>query len=341
MSKPIPYPKLHTTSGRAYLYYRGKYHYFGKYGSAEADARYWQWRAALAGHPAPASVRHACLVSDLLQAYRTAHLPLDGKVKSRLNNVEAALGPLARLQTTEYGPLAFQEHRRRLLATGTRCARQVNDLAQFVQRIFRWGVSRQLVTLEVWSMLKTVERLKDGDSPKRTRRREPVPASVVNATLPHLLPHCADMVRLIVATGARPGEVLSLRAEEVVKEYHRAGWWFAEKTKHKTSNRGKKRWVEFPPEVQPILRDRWPGEGQGWFFPASFDPGHFRVASLRQHIGHVCRANRIPPWHPYQLRHLRLTDLAGTEGLRAATQAAGHGSVRTTMIYLHQPPRAS
>src|SRR6185436_6100033 len=139
-------------------------------------------------------------------------------------------------------PLAFQEHRSALLSSGTRCARQVNDLMQFVQRIFRWGVSKQLVPLEVWTMLKTVERLKPHESLKQTKRRTPVPAEVVAQTLPFLSQHCGDMVRLIVATGARPGEILSLRAEEIVKGYQaREGWWYAEKGQHKTAHKSKRR----------------------------------------------------------------------------------------------------
>jgi integrase len=347
MSKPIPLPKLHSTSGRAYVYHGGKYHYFGKFGTPQADERYWRWRTGLtAGRPVARHEVIGCLVADLFGLYRKAH-PDHTASRARhsaLNVLTAALGPLAGLQANEYGPLAFQEHRDRLLSSGTRCARQVNDLMQFVQRLFRWGVSKQLVPLEVWTMLKTVERLKPHESVKATTRRKPVPASVVAATLPHLSPHCADMVRLIVATGARPGEILSLRADEIVKGYQaRPGWWYADKVKHKTSYKGKRKWLELPPDVHPILLARWPAEG-GFFFPVAKPRKgkalHYQVSSLRQHIAHVCAANELPHWFPYQLRHLSLTDLAGKEGVDAARKTAGHGS-DVIYTYLHEPPKRS
>ncbi len=341
MSKPIPLPRLHKTSGRAYVYHAGRYHYFGKYGAPEADRKYWQWRTTLAGGKPDATVA-TCLVSELFRLYRQAHAHLDHRERSRLNNLESFSG-LYHFTTTDYGPLAFQAHRDHLLSTGTRSARQVNDLMQFCQRIFRWGVSRQLVPLEVWTMLKTVERLKPHQSPKPTIRRKPVAASVVAATLPYLSGHCADMVRLIVATGARPGEILSLRAEEVVKAYQaRPGWWYAEKTRHKNASRGKRRWLEFPPEVHEVLLRNWPG-ACGFFFPIRCPRKgrelHYQVSSLRQAIGHVCREHEIKHWFPYQLRHMSLTEIAGKEGAKRAGEVAGHGADTTTQIYIHEPPK--
>jgi integrase len=340
VSKPIPSPKLHKTSGRAYVYHAGAYHYFGKYGSPEADRKYWQWRTTLAGGK-PATVS-TCLVFELFRLYRQNHEHLDHRERSRLNNLEEFPG-IYHFATTEYGPLAFQAHRDHLLSTGTRSARQVNDLMQFAQRIFRWGVSRQLVPLEVWTMLKTVERLKPHQSPKQTVRRKPVPASVVAATLPYLSEHCADMVRLIVATGARPGEILSLRAEEIVKAYQaRPGWWFAEKSKHKTAARGKRRWLEFGPDEQAILLRHWPADG-GYFFPVLCPRKgktlHYAVSSLRQALFHACQRAKVAPWSAYSIRHAVITARAAQEGVGAAAKVAGHDTRVTEAVYLHEPPR--
>jgi integrase len=341
VSKPIPLPRLHKTSGRAYVYHAGRYHYFGKYGSPEADRKYWQWRTTLAGGKADATVA-TCRVSELFRLYRQAHARLDHRERSRLNNLESFSG-LYHFLARDYGPLAFQAHRDHLLSTGTRSARQVNDLMQFCQRIFRWGVSRQLVPLEVWTMLKTVERLKPHQSPKPTIRRKPVAASVVAATLPYLSEHCADVVRLIVATGARPGEILSLRAEEVVKAYQaRPGWWYAEKTRHKTAARGKRRWLEFPPEVHEVLLRNWPG-ACGFFFPIRCPRKgrelHYQVSSLRQAIRHACERAKLAPWCPYAIRHAVITARAAQEGIGAAATLAGHDAEVTQSVYLHEPPR--
>jgi integrase len=344
VSKPIPLPRLHKTSGRAYVYHAGRYHYFGKYGTPQADERYWKWRTSLVGGKPTAAVA-SCLVTELFQFYRTAHpdQSVSGAVRSALNVLTEALGSLGGLTTGEYGPLAFQEHRNHLLSTGTRCARQVNDLMQFVQRIFRWGVSKQLASLETWQALKTVERLKPHQSTKKTTRRKPVAASVVAATLPYLSEHCADMVRLIVATGARPGEILSLRAEEIVKQYQaRPGWWYAEKTRHKTAARGKRRWLEFPPEVHEVLLRNWPG-ACGFFFPIRCPRKgrelHYQVSSLRRAIRRACQRAKLAPWCPYAIRHAVITARAAQEGIGAAATLAGHDAEVTQSVYLHEPPR--
>lgn len=341
-SKPLPFPKLHKHTGQAYVRWQGRPKYFGKFGTDAAMRKYWAWVAEIAnGVKMPAGVIATCLVADLFRLYREQH-NLDRWQQSRMNNLEEFSG-IHHFSTAEYGPLAFEEHRRDLLSTGTRCARQVNDLMQFAQRIFRWGVSRQLVPLEVWTMLKTVERLKPHESPKQTVRRKPVAAAIVAATLPYLSDHCADMVRLIVATGARPGEILSLKAEEIVKSYQaRPGWWFAEKAKHKTASRGKRRWVEFPPECHALLLRRWPG-ACGFFFPVLCPRKgmtlHYTVAALRQALGHACDRAKVERFSPYQLRHMTLTDIAGREGLARAAEVAGHDPRVTESHYLHEPPK--
>lgn len=353
MKPPIPYPKRHP-SGQAFVAADKKlreaygllkrFYYFGVFGTDRANEKYQAWRCELAGHPAPSKARSGCLVHELIERYRQDHpeIAAGRSGLSAINVIQSELGTLGVMRTGDYGPLAFQEHRKQLLASATRCARQVNDLMQFVQRIFKWGVSKQLVSLETWSMLKTVERLKPHESPKKTKRRAPVPATIVAASLPCLSEHCADMVRLIVATKARPGEIASLRADEISKSYQaRPGWWFAEKTKHKTSNKGKKRWLEFPPETHHILERYWPEDGMGFLFPSKQSRGkclHYQVTGLRAHISHMTRLHNLPHWFPYQLRHLSLTDIAGKEGLEAAKKAGGQSS-DAIHFYIHEPPR--
>lgn len=45
----------------------------------------------------------------------------------------------------------------------------------------------------------------------------------------------------------------------------------------------------------------------------------------------------VPPWNPYQLRHLKLTQVATDHGLDQAANIAGHGSVKITQGYTHEP----
>ena len=75
--------------------------------------------------------------------------------------------------------------------------------------MFKWGASRELLTVAVYQALATVPGLKRG----RTEAREtapvgPVADAVVDATLPALPAVVADMVRLQRLTGCRPGRSL-------------------------------------------------------------------------------------------------------------------------------------
>jgi hypothetical protein len=340
--RPLPFPKLHKSTGQAYVKHQRKMYYFGRYGTPGADQKYWEWRAGLEGVTPKIDAPAAPAMPEVINKYIASRIPGRNKVSQLRMILEHCTGALGKMPVTKFGPLAFKHLRENIAGTGTRCVGHVNALMRHLQLVFRWMVSEEIVPLAVWQELKTVDPLKSHPQCKPTRRRVPVSPAVVASTLPYLAAHCADMVRLIVATGARPGEILSLTAEEVVKEYRhredRKGWWYAEKTKHKTSNRGKKRWIEFPPgECQEILTARWPVGG--YFFPASYDFGHYRVASLRQHVWHTCEQMHIPRWNPAQLRHLKLTDLACKEGVEAASRQAGHSGLRITDTYIHEPPK--
>ena len=88
----------------------------------------------------------------------------------------------------------------------------VNKLMPIVTRCFKWGAGEELIPASVYHSLTAVEGLRKG----RTTAREPAPIlpveeTLVDATLPHLPPIVADMVRFQRFTGCRPGEVCQLR----------------------------------------------------------------------------------------------------------------------------------
>jgi integrase len=62
-----------------------------------------------------------------------------------------------------------------------------------------------------------------------------------------------------------------------------------------------------------------------------------RINDLRRAFGAACRRAKLPPgiW-PYDLRHTRITHgVAAGHNLALVQKAAGHGSMRTTTIYVH------
>ena len=323
-----PTMKLHRT-GQGYVYYQGKCRYFGKYGTKEAEAKYRQWLMDLYGNKVPIS---GTLLIDLFQSYADAHPSKD--LKHKLASV-SDLGLLSGHHCHEYTPLVYRKHRAMIASNGKRCARHVNDLMRLVQRIFCWGVSMEMVGIETYQKLNTVDPLKANEVKHQSKKRQPAKREDVERTLEELAPMPAAIVRLILYTGARPGEICGMKASEIRKDGPN-GTWVLRPSKHKTWHRGCNRFLVFGPKSRGIIADHWPERGD-YFFPSSLVVGHYQPASLRQAVGHACIRAGVPHFSPYQLRHLRLTELATDKGLEAAAAVAGHGELTTTKIYQHEP----
>ena len=327
----LPYPKRHPT-GQAYIRWDGRTKYFGKFGTPAADKGYLDWRNRLdVGSTAPVS---NLLVIDLFTMYEQAH-PTKS-YKDRLKAIRT-LGELAGIHCHEYGPLRFRQHRALLASTGSRCARHVNDLMQLVQRIFRWGVSMEKVPLEVYTKLKLVDPLKAHEVKHQSKKRTPARREDVEKTLAELHPMPAAIVRLLLLTGARPGEICKLRASETSKNGP-YGVWVNRPLEHKTQHHGKRKFIVFGPKSITILKEHWPTVGD-WFFPAVQTVGHYRPDSLYQAVKHATERAGVPMWSPYQLRHLKMTEVTVEKGLDAAALLAGHSETKTTLAYTHEPSR--
>jgi len=131
--------------------------------------------------------------------------------KSRLNNLKDALTGIGGLEVNAYGPAIFRQHRDQVASTGTRSARQVNDLMQFMRRIVKWGAEKGFCKPEVWTNLGIVKRLDRSDIPIEPKTIKPANHDDVIATMQHLKDTPWAIIRLLMLTGARPSEIVSLR----------------------------------------------------------------------------------------------------------------------------------
>ncbi|HET6424448.1 MAG TPA: site-specific integrase [Planctomycetaceae bacterium] len=96
------------------------------------------------------------------------------------------------------------------------CRNYVNSMIGKIKRVFRWGVEEELVPATIYQGLAAVSGLRSSRSAARESAPvRPVPEAVVNATLPHLPRLVADMVRLQLLTGIRPGEACALKPCEI------------------------------------------------------------------------------------------------------------------------------
>src|SRR5262249_7057581 len=130
-----------------------------------------------------------------------------------------SLRPLRRLygdtEAAAFGALKLKAVRQDMVDGGW-ARTLINKRVRRLVRVFKWAASEELVPVAVYQSLATVGGLQKG----RTAAREtdpvlPVDLALVEATLPHLQPTVAALVRLQLATGMRPAEACRVRLEEI------------------------------------------------------------------------------------------------------------------------------
>jgi integrase len=239
----------------------------------------------------------------------------------------------------------------RLLALRQRWVKQklarrtINAMTRRVRQIFRWGVSRELVPIEVLQGLQTVEPLQPNRGGKETTgSRGSVPFEVVQQTLPHLPPLIRSLVLVAFHSGPRIGELAKLTTGMIDTT---TDPWIAILDQHKTSHKSKSRRLYFGPKaqsaLQPFLLQDQPDEPI--FSPLRVDarqqkrrgkrlPGRFYGrSSLQQVLRRAIDWAGVEHWSLGQLRHsaaVRITDECGLETTR---QLLGHATISMSSHY--------
>jgi integrase len=133
-----------------------------------------------------------------------------------------------------------------------------------IVRMFKWGVSEEIVPESVWRALTTVRGLEKGRTAVKERPPvAPVAAEVVLATLPHLLPPVRALAELQLHTGMRPGEVCQMRGCDLDTT---SDIWLYRPVHHKTRHRGKARVVALGPKAQAVIKPFLKLETQAYLF---------------------------------------------------------------------------
>jgi integrase len=254
-----PKYRHHRASGQAIVALNGKIHYLGPWKSKasriEYDRLVGEWLAA--GRCLP-SEHNDTVINELCEAYVTfaaVYYRKNGKPTRTIERIRIAVKYLRQIYgdtlVADFGPLGLQALQAHFV-NQKKGRKYVNYLTAEVKRLFKWGVSRELVPPMVFHGVSTVSSLRKG----RTEAHEsepvkPVANEVVDATLPFLPPVVADMVRLHRLTGCRPGEICQLRPANVDRSG--AIWAYRPET-HKTEHHGRERVIFIGPQAQEILK---------------------------------------------------------------------------------------
>ncbi|MBP3960924.1 site-specific integrase [Gemmata sp. G18] len=264
-------PKLchHKAAQQGYVTLNGKEHYLGHWSRdqrkappsvrAEYDVLISRWLAngrKLPDESTPA--RPVVTVNAVILAFvehaTGHHVQREKGSNSEVEAIKAACrvvaGLFGRIPAAEFGPKALKQVRQKMLSLDWSRAytnRQVNR----VKRMFRFAVAEELVPPSVNWGLSAVAAIRKGEPGVReTEPVKPVPEEWIEAALLFMSAQVAALVKLQMFTGARPGEIVTIRGCDI----DRSGKvWVFKPEHHKTEHRGHSREVYIGPRAQAVL----------------------------------------------------------------------------------------
>ncbi|WP_404308151.1 tyrosine-type recombinase/integrase [Neorhodopirellula lusitana] len=382
MSRPkkvAPDYRYHV-SGQAVVTFNGTNFYLGPHDSPESKAKY---RKLLTEYIASdfKTPDGDCRLAD--EPIRVVDVTAEARVwaQAKYANSRSHLANFRNLCQTlddeygdtpanEFGPRKLSEIRDLFVASGNSRG-YVNSQVRSIVRIFRYALSRELISPNVIVSLDSLEPLRY----RQTTAKEatpvvPVCLEDVRATAEKLSPVLMAMVRVQVATGMRPGEMCRIRPVDIDRS--NADVWMYRPSEHKTARLGKKKAVPIIGDARAALepymnRDEEsycfsPRESAAWFRQqksanrkvplntgdrpgvkrggslkgnaAKRSPGEvYTKDSYRRAIQRAAEKAGVSHWFPYQLRHTAGTMVRESLGVEAAQALLGHSRAAMTEHY--------
>ena len=219
LSNSTPKYRKHRKSGQAIVTLCGKDFYLGPHGTQASRREYDRLVGEWLQNGRHLAVETAGItVTELAARYwrfAKEYYRKYGQCTGTAPNIKITLRILRRrygqTNACDFGPLALKAVRQSMVDAG-QSRRYVNDNIDRIKRMFRWAAAEQLVPPSIPQALSMVPGLRKG----RTEAHENLPIlPTVEATLLHLTPIVADMVRFQRLTGSRPAEVCLVRPADV------------------------------------------------------------------------------------------------------------------------------
>ena len=281
-------------------------------------------------------------VADLLSAYLN-HANTEYRTRESAN-LASSLGKLIRFAgehpADQFRSRSLQAYRDQLVA-GTLSDRElsrpyVNRLIDHVRRCWRWAVSMELVASESLESLRSVSALRKGrtDAPDLDPVR-PVTRELIAAVIPHLSPGIKAIVELLRLTGARTGEIRTMRNREI--DVTRDVWLYRP-AMHKSAAHGHQRITPLDDDAQRVILPLYSPFLLDDYVIASPRGGCYGETAVRNAVQTACRRAGVETWHPHQIRHAVITELANASAgeLEIPQLIAGHSHRSTTESYVER-----
>lgn len=329
-------------------------------------------------------------IAELVLQFMVQHVqtyyvhPVTKKPSREQINFKESLRPLVRLYgetlAAEFGPLAFKSVREAMVCGSWKNEKETeqyqgtkrkiglartttNQHCGRIKMLFRWASENELIPASVYHGLQSVSGLRRGRSAAReTEPVKPANPETVDAIVRELPPITGDIVRLLLLTGARVGEMCELKSPDI----DRTGpVWFATLDKHKTAHHGHIRTICFGPQAQLILNRYLKADPDAYLFsPAeqnkilmekkraarktqvqpsqqnrkkkrpSHKPGErFDHNAINRAIARAAERLGVDRFHVHQLRHTAALNILREHGAEAARSVLGHRQINMTLHY--------
>lgn len=254
----VPSYRRHKPTGQAVVTINGRDIYLGKWNTAASRAEYDRLVAEFLANGRQLRDEVDTTVVEVINAYRKfaeQYYRKNGEVTREYGCIKEALKIVRELYgrklADDFGPLALKAVRQRMVDNGWSRG-YINKSIGRIRRCFKWAVENELVRRDMYHGLMAVSGLRKG----RSEAREPDPVmpvddATVQATLPHLSPVVAHMIRFQRLTGGRPQDVCNLRPCDVDMS---GEVWLYRPSTHKTEHHGRERVIPIGPKGQDILR---------------------------------------------------------------------------------------
>jgi len=369
-----PKYSCHKRSGQGVVYVHGKAIWLGKYNSLESLKRYNAVITEfLKGNIPDKSVfafKSAPSVRQLCELYVEQQLPKysDAERACQGGAIRLLVTMFASTEVTDFGPLRLAEVRDAMIAgdphatntSGNLRPRKpwsrdfVNHQVKRVRAIFRWGISKEIVPQVVADALGSLSALRPHECiAAEPRQRSAVPPEKLAAVRDVLKARNRDIYDLLLMSGARPNEIISLTTGQIDR---RGEVWRVDLESHKNAHRGKSRTLFFNRTAQAILEKYLHADPSKRLFPMLRSTFGSAVKAACEVAFQMPEELRKPPkdltpeqladvrarakqWRrenvftPHWLRHTVATKLADEMGTEAAQRLLGHAGKAMTEHY--------
>ena len=343
-------PKIswHGPSKRAYLTFRGKRHYLGRWESKEQaipKAVKLKFETILAelrylGQRAPKAPKEMTIWELCAAFLDYAEAKLDRSDYSAFSKATKVLCQrFGDLPAAQFTPGRLREIQNDLI--GLKLERtQINRLTSMVTRIYKWAASYDMVPASIIAGLRTLPGVRTGQpGVKDNPPVDPVDLKTVKQTLAHLYEPIKSMVKVQLLTGARPGEIRRMRIGEIVQKDR---IWVYAPGQHKNTWRGAIREIPLSNEAYKVLKPWLKGQPEDFVFCSDYGPSGskrvtkpkrgqpYHISAYSVAIKKVCKAHGIPEWCPRQIRKTVAQAVDDLIGIEHSSALAGHSGIDIT-----------